>query len=586
MIKQVIAVVLALGTLAASPSFADSEIVVNMNGMPLQNSQGAIIVDNRTLVPMRSIFEAFDFSLEWDAETKAVEAARGSFKVSLNVDSHAALVNSYEKWLDVVPVIVDGRTFVPVRFVAESLGAEVEYDPSNQQVQITTKSLDAPVVLQDAALRSLIKPESPERITVRDVYYLTKLDVSSSGVKRLDGIQAMKNLSDLNISQTGISDLGPLKDAASLDTLNCSKTAVRDLSPLRSLKKLKNLDVSFNEIRSLLPLQEMKSLEVLKVYSNPISDYSSLYYLKNSLKEIDIDRSKIEEPKYSTKYLRSTASFSVPITRSIKWVSANTVGGTSITNQAMRQVLKEVPRSKAAQIDSLYEALQLFQTNEKLIGNQVKADVRRGGVVWSCYQGGEASLRTNQAGQVSHALTLHYLLQGDYVQDGYLMFLKADGSFDLLNFMRSDRTETVKNEDDEDEEVTIQDYYIVDASAYAEGASEKPVVETGNLDDYNLSLGVFKNVHLSQSMKDFSDFYVQKKPDVVAVYQIDASSFAQGSFAVGTKAEAYVFFPEEMSLGLKTLYTAEGFKKTIEYRTLDDSVIQLPIIKDFDYLTN
>lgn len=95
-------------------------------------------MNGRVMVPLRAIFESLGAEVDWDANTRTITGTKGDTIVTLVVNSPTATVNGKEIVLDVPPVIIDGRTLVPVRFVSESLGAEVEWDGNRRQVNIAT----------------------------------------------------------------------------------------------------------------------------------------------------------------------------------------------------------------------------------------------------------------------------------------------------------------------------------------------------------------------------------------------------------------------------------------------------------------
>jgi len=95
--------------------------------------------EGRTLVPLRAFFEALGATVDWQEERKTVVAAKGNRSVELPVGAFSALVNGEELSLDVPAKIVEGRTLVPLRFVGEALGAEVQWDPAKI---ITVNSLE------------------------------------------------------------------------------------------------------------------------------------------------------------------------------------------------------------------------------------------------------------------------------------------------------------------------------------------------------------------------------------------------------------------------------------------------------------
>lgn len=119
------------------PQPALDEIKVVLNGQTLRFDVPPEIRNDRTLVPLRAIFEGIGASMTWDDATQSITAIRGSTSVQLQVGDAVALVDGAPVTLDQAPVISDGRTLVPLRFVGEALGAEVAWDPVTQTITIT-----------------------------------------------------------------------------------------------------------------------------------------------------------------------------------------------------------------------------------------------------------------------------------------------------------------------------------------------------------------------------------------------------------------------------------------------------------------
>lgn len=94
------------------------------------------VVDGRTLVPVRAIFEALDATVEWDGETQTVTGQRGDTTVIMKLGSTTAYVNGEERILDVPAQAVDGRTLVPARFISEALGCDVTWYQDTQTAAV------------------------------------------------------------------------------------------------------------------------------------------------------------------------------------------------------------------------------------------------------------------------------------------------------------------------------------------------------------------------------------------------------------------------------------------------------------------
>ncbi|WP_028987354.1 copper amine oxidase N-terminal domain-containing protein [Thermicanus aegyptius] len=107
-----------------------------VNGVQPAFEVPPIIKDGRTLVPFRAIAEALGADVKWDAETRTVTVSKGDKTVQLPIGSNVALVNGQEISLDVPASIIQGRTLVPARFLANALGAKVDWVPVGQIVVI------------------------------------------------------------------------------------------------------------------------------------------------------------------------------------------------------------------------------------------------------------------------------------------------------------------------------------------------------------------------------------------------------------------------------------------------------------------
>jgi photosystem II stability/assembly factor-like uncharacterized protein len=113
-----------------------------VNDKFIDTDAAPVIINNRTLVPIRFVSEALGANVQWFDKDKKVLINLKNTEISLFIGNPKAYVNGKEVLIDsqnlkVVPVIIGGRTFVPIRFVSESLGAKVEWDPLFRQVIIT-----------------------------------------------------------------------------------------------------------------------------------------------------------------------------------------------------------------------------------------------------------------------------------------------------------------------------------------------------------------------------------------------------------------------------------------------------------------
>ncbi|NPV91698.1 MAG: tetratricopeptide repeat protein [Firmicutes bacterium] len=132
-----LAVVLFIIAGAAVPALA-APISVVVDGTALTLEVDPVIENDRTLVPLRAIFQALGASVDWDGSTRTVTAFKGPDKVSLTIGSSTAYQNDEPFALDAAPIIKDGHTLVPLRFVSEAMGAAVQWDAGTQTATISS----------------------------------------------------------------------------------------------------------------------------------------------------------------------------------------------------------------------------------------------------------------------------------------------------------------------------------------------------------------------------------------------------------------------------------------------------------------
>ena len=130
-----------LGLLAALlfcvPVFAHPPITVYVDGEKLNFDQPPIIREERTLVPMRKIFEALGAQVFWDEPSQSVTAVSGRDVIVLYIGKAGLYKNGELVYTMPVPAqIINGRTLVPLRAVAESLGCEVGWDGVDYVIDI------------------------------------------------------------------------------------------------------------------------------------------------------------------------------------------------------------------------------------------------------------------------------------------------------------------------------------------------------------------------------------------------------------------------------------------------------------------
>ena len=119
----------------------DSKVIAFPDALPYINE------DNRTLVPVRFVSEALGATVDWQEGTQLVTISKGSTRIALRIGDNFAIINNSTSdskvTFDTEAVLKDSRTFVPLRFVSETLNCSVDWDSTSRTVTITTLNLSA-----------------------------------------------------------------------------------------------------------------------------------------------------------------------------------------------------------------------------------------------------------------------------------------------------------------------------------------------------------------------------------------------------------------------------------------------------------
>lgn len=122
--------------------YTGPQVTLLLNDIKFEVSEGLmppIILENRTLVPVREVFETLGGKVEWHESERAVEVELQEKKVKLWIDKYTALVDEKEIELDVPAKIVSSKTMVPARFISEKCGLSVGWDNETKTVSINKK---------------------------------------------------------------------------------------------------------------------------------------------------------------------------------------------------------------------------------------------------------------------------------------------------------------------------------------------------------------------------------------------------------------------------------------------------------------
>ena len=129
----IISLVLVSVLIYTTSATATNSPSIFINGKQLVSQNPAINENGRTLVPLTEIFKAFNQKVNWNQNDQSIS----SVNIWLQINNPVVIVNSNKITLDVSAKIIDSKTYVPLRFVAESLGKSVKWNGDENRIDIT-----------------------------------------------------------------------------------------------------------------------------------------------------------------------------------------------------------------------------------------------------------------------------------------------------------------------------------------------------------------------------------------------------------------------------------------------------------------
>lgn len=155
--KKIISIILCLSIVLVTcftlSSFSADEIYVEFDGTQMSFDVNPQVINGRTMLPMRAVFEKIGALVKWDSDTQTISARKGSKTVNLAIGSDTLTIDKGKTdddgnpvlqtvTLDAAAQIISDRTLVPVRAVCESFNLNVDWDEKNRKVIITSETED------------------------------------------------------------------------------------------------------------------------------------------------------------------------------------------------------------------------------------------------------------------------------------------------------------------------------------------------------------------------------------------------------------------------------------------------------------
>lgn len=134
--------------------------IMTVNGTNTEidsNNTTPVVIDGRTLVPVRAIIESFGGNVGWNSASRTVTLSLDNNEIDMMIENNTAYINDLPYTLDVAPTVINDRTMLPIRFIAEGFNLGVAWNSDTQRVYIIKNTFDEK---EYTTLMSLVPPYS------------------------------------------------------------------------------------------------------------------------------------------------------------------------------------------------------------------------------------------------------------------------------------------------------------------------------------------------------------------------------------------------------------------------------------------
>jgi len=304
------------------------DIKVYIDGSIKEFNPKPIIKNGTTLVPMRSFFEALGCTVEWDSLNNTAIGTKQGKEIRLPIGKAIGYINDEPIELALESQLIDGHTFIPLRFVGEALGYLVTWE--NGIIRIDTSvDDDEYITIADENLEKAVREWlslTDEPITkgmARRFTFLVVQDVKdmdgiqhftglgslritdSDTIQNTDKIKSLNRLESLTFENCNLEDFSFIKELKELKSLSMTKCNLRDISFLENNRNITSLNLEYNFITDISPLAALENLSILNLDINPVGDVLPLENLEElrrlNIFGINLWSDEIDEvlPKYA-----------------------------------------------------------------------------------------------------------------------------------------------------------------------------------------------------------------------------------------------------------------------------------------------
>jgi hypothetical protein len=223
-------------------AFLDSNNYAVVNGKNVRLEASPYMSGKQLMIPVKFLADCLGAKYEYNAKTRYMTVTKGDTSIVMQANSKTAAVNGKKTQLAAAAASKKSVSFCPAEFIIRTLGAGYEWSEKTKTAaaRVVSSVITFPDRNLEAAVRRVLGKGSGE-LLLDEVGKIISISAPASGIKDLNGIQYLKALEYLDLSNNGIRDISPLEELTNLTGLNLENNILSDITPLKALKKLKSV---------------------------------------------------------------------------------------------------------------------------------------------------------------------------------------------------------------------------------------------------------------------------------------------------------------------------------------------------------
>lgn len=193
----------AIAAAAMSISCFAQDITVTINGNIIDfPNQQPVVVEGRTLIPLRGVFDNIGYSIDWDGATKTVTLKNSEDTILINIGENGYYLNGEFQEIDVPAQIINGSTMLPLRAIGNAAGAEVLWDSNSKIATIVVKedvnaNMQGTTIVDNKQEENYVNTYSSivEEFNGKALTFFNECNnISTNGIDSLEQLQKLSSL--------------------------------------------------------------------------------------------------------------------------------------------------------------------------------------------------------------------------------------------------------------------------------------------------------------------------------------------------------------------------------------------------------